>query len=487
MNKIAEKLAESTAKAESRSRIELICDSVPCIIVTVDLGAVNGMNEQEFAQIFAGLPTAQKTALLRVLKGETDESIAKSLGIKEAGVRKHIERVIQAFGLRNQPSEKRISKRPELFALFAQYQPELLSEKTLEIAEKVDLANLELQIRATTEIRLPEGQLPLDSKFYIPRPPVEENCYQMILQPGALIRIKAPQQMGKTSLMQKILNYAETKGCQKVFLDLGEVENAVLQDLDRFLRWFCDRVSRQLGIKPKLEDYWDNELLSSNSNCSDYFEKYLLSEISSSLVLGLDNVELLFSSMTISQDFFGLLRTWHEYSKTQKTWKKLHLIVTHSTEIYVPLDADRSPFNVGLPVELPEFTREQIEDLAKRYNSKLTFSSEELKEIMDLLGGHPYLIQIALYHISYRQISVEEFLATSLGDRSIYRNHLLNHADNLKKNPKLFEALKAAFKTNKPMNFSEEDRYKLQSLGLIKEINRQFFPRCDLYRQYFSK
>jgi putative cell wall-binding protein len=116
---------------------------------------------------------------------------------------------------------------------------------------------------------------------------------------------------------------------------------------------------------------------------------------------------------------------------------------------------------------------------------------------MDLLGGHPYLIQMALYHISHRQISVEELVNTSVDDRSIYRDHLLNHVDYLKKNPLLFESLKSAFSTKEEaMIFNDEQAYKLEDLGLIKkadDANRsskkenKFIPRCDLYRQYFSK
>jgi hypothetical protein len=286
--------------------------------------------------------------------------------------------------------------------------------------------------------------------------------------------------------MSRILHHAEQEGSRTVALSFQLANKRIFTNSDTFLQWFCACIGQELGMLDQLVKCWQlADIIGSNQCCKAYFEQYLLSETSASLTLGLDEVDRVFDSPEIADDFFGLLRALHEEAKRRDIWKKFRLVVVHSTEVYIPLDVNKSPFNVGLPVELPEFTREQIEDLAKRYQS--TLSSSELKEIMDLLGGHPYLIQMALYHISYRQISVEEFLATSVGDRSIYRDHLLNHADNLKKNPKLFEALKAAFKTNKPMNFSEEDRYKLQSLGLIKEINRQFFPRCDLYRQYFSK
>ena len=40
---------------------------------------------------------------------------------------------------------------------------------------------------------------------------IETECYQTILQPGALIRIKAPSKMGKTPLLNNILAYAVIK------------------------------------------------------------------------------------------------------------------------------------------------------------------------------------------------------------------------------------------------------------------------------------
>ena len=44
---------------------------------------------------------------------------------------------------------------------------------------------------------LPGGQVDLASLYYVERPPTEKNCYETVLKPGALIRIKAPRQMGK--------------------------------------------------------------------------------------------------------------------------------------------------------------------------------------------------------------------------------------------------------------------------------------------------
>jgi len=62
--------------------------------------------------------------------------------------------------------------------------------------------NLDFQAISASlkDIRLEsfDGQVSLNSSFYIERLNIESNCYQTILEPGALIRIKAPKKMGKT-------------------------------------------------------------------------------------------------------------------------------------------------------------------------------------------------------------------------------------------------------------------------------------------------
>ncbi len=49
-----------------------------------------------------------------------------------------------------------------------------------------------------------EENLTLD--LYVKRPPIESICYETLLQPGSLVRIKAPSLMGKTSLITRILS-----------------------------------------------------------------------------------------------------------------------------------------------------------------------------------------------------------------------------------------------------------------------------------------
>ena len=212
----------------------------------------------------------------------------------------------------------------------------------------------------------PFGSVPLDSDFYIERPPIEADCYEMIFSEGALIRIKAPKQMGKTSLMTRILDYAKRHDYQTANLNFQSVDAELLTNLDLFLQWFCASVSDELNMPDKIGNYWKG-VLGSKNKCTNYFGRYLLPEINNSIVLALDEVDEIFKHPTIAADFFGLLRTWHERSKNEEAWRQLRLVIVHSQEVYIPLKINQSPFNVGFAIELPELNFVEVHSLAQRH------------------------------------------------------------------------------------------------------------------------
>lgn len=332
------------------------------------------------------------------------------------------------------------------------------------------------------EPELPGGQVDVASQFYVERPPIEERCYQTILQPSALIRIKAPRQMGKTSLMAKILHRASSQNYRTVPLTFQLVDKTVFANLDKFLKWFCAYVGRELHIANQLDDYWD-DIFGSKVNCKDYFEKYLLPQIDTPLVLGLDEIDRVFQYPDIAEDFLGLLRAWHEESKRRDIWKKLRLIVVHSTEVYIPMNINQSPFNVGLPVDLPEFNAGQIQDLAARHN--LNWSDAEVEKLMAIVGGHPYLVRVALYHISRSDLTLDELKESAIADAGIYSDHLRRQLWNLEEYPELAAGMKEIAAANSPVQLKAIQAFKLDSLGLVKLQGNECVPRCELYRQYF--
>ncbi|NMG10838.1 AAA-like domain-containing protein [Brasilonema sp. UFV-L1] len=338
------------------------------------------------------------------------------------------------------------------------------------------------QMQRKIALESPEGQVPLSSTLYIERN-LEQICYQEILQPRALIRIKAPRKMGKTSLMTRILAYGRLHNYHTVRLSLHRAETEVFTSLEKFLRWFCANVTHQLGLESKLEDYWDEEI-GALMNCTIYFQGYLLQQISSSVILALDEVNKLFEYPKLARDFLALLRSWHEETRDISIWQKIRLVIVQSTDIYIALDINKSPFNIGLVIDLPPFTRFQVEDLAQRHGLQMTYSV--LEQLIELTGGFPYLVRLALYQIVHGEILLENLLQNARNHTAIFSNHLQEQLSYLQQNTDLADAFQQVIMTTKPITLEQQIAFQLKSLGLVHLSGRQATVSCGLYREYFS-
>ena len=383
----------------------------------------------------------------------------------------------------------------ELWELLSLSLEERVTKKTFRVAlERRQSSNLEpkkvLSARLpkvsknyADVIDFPSGSVPLHSHLYIERTPIEARTYSQIKQPGSLIRIKAPNQMGKTSLLLRILDRASKIGMSTVTLNLHQAEGKVCTCLDKFLRWFCFNISRQLQLEPKLEDYWDEDM-GSKVSCTAYFQCYLLEQIDSPIVLALDEVNQIFEYPEIASEFLSLLRSWHEEAKVIDIWQKLRLVVVHSTEVYIPLNINQSPFNIGLPIELPMFTKEQVKELAQLHGLDWANGSE-IEQLMGMIGGHPYLVRVALYYLTHYQLSLEKLLREAATLTGIYSNHLRRHWVTLQQHPELKLALQRAIDSQESIRLEAITAYKLESMGLIKLNSDRATLSCELYRLYF--
>ncbi|MEG4634473.1 AAA-like domain-containing protein [Microcoleus sp. AR_TQ3_B6] len=326
----------------------------------------------------------------------------------------------------------------------------------------------------------PEGQVPVASRLYIERSTIEQTCYQEILQPRAFIRIFAPRKMGKTSLIARILDYGSSQNYHTVRLSLHCAGTQVFASSDRFLRWFCTNVTKQLGLESRLNDYWDEDM-GPLINSTIYFQGYILKEIFNPMVLALDGIDQLFQYPELAGDFFVLLRSWYQETKDTSVWQKLRVVMAHSVELYIPLPTNRSPFNVGLAIELPTFNQEQVQDLAQRHQLQLT--KPELEQLMKLTGGSPYLIRLALYQSSRLKIPIQTLLQDATTDRGIYQQHLQYQWWNFQQDPDLFDAFRQVLTA--PIQLNMEVGFKLKSLGLVHIIENKLTVSCELYREYF--
>lgn len=335
------------------------------------------------------------------------------------------------------------------------------------------------------DLPFPEGAVALESPLYIERPGIESLCFEAVLKLGALIRIKASKMMGKTSLLLRLLSYAKNHHCQVVYLNLQSIDRSIVTDLEKFLRWLCVIVGRELKLENQLSQYWDTDILGSNDNCTAYFEEYLLTTIKEPLVLCFDDVDRLFPYAEVVEDFLGLLRSWHEKGKTAKIWQQLRLVIAHSTEVYIPLDINQSPFNAGIPIELSEFSLDQVQELAHRHH--LDWQEQQSSQLMQIVGGHPYLVRLAMYAVSSGNITLPRLLQEASTEAGIFSQHLRRYLETLQQTPELAQMFRQVVLSPDPVELPSMQIYQLYSMGLVKRLNNQVMPRCNLYREYFGR
>jgi hypothetical protein len=333
--------------------------------------------------------------------------------------------------------------------------------------------------------------------IYIERPPIEETCRQAIQNPGGLIRIKAPQKMGKTLLLRKTLDYARSLGYRTASIDFSEwgLNNPIFDDYEPFQKSLCIEISKCLQIKDKdiernISETWGIRL--SQTKPTNYFQDYLLSQ--GGLVVSFDRFEVLFDKRNIFEDFCCLLRSWHE--KTNSQWQNFKLILVNSTDDYPELDINHSPFNVGIGVNestgLTGFSLSQTRELLNFYQLEdLSIANETvLQKFVDFVGGHPFLLDESFKYLRRNPTqTLQQVKEESPTKTGIFNHHLGEILETLSKESHEYlknDYIKIIQQYPNSVDLPQKSAFNLRSLGLIKNAdNGCFVSSCDLYRLYF--
>ena len=330
-------------------------------------------------------------------------------------------------------------------------------------------------------LEMPEGTMDPQSAFYVERAE-DQVALEVIERQGVTITIKAPRQMGKSSLLMRLIEAAVKVGKRVAFLDFQLFDQAALTDADTFFRQFCTWLTDQLEIEDQAEAYWQMPL-GNSQRCTRYVSRYLLKELGSPLVLAMDEVESVFDT-NFRSDFFGMLRSWHNQRLAGSIWKQLDLALVTSTEPYQLIDnLNQSPFNVGEVIELADFSPEQVADLNRRHGSPLTSAQEQ--QLMALLRGHPYLVRRALYLVASQRISPADLFSQATDDRGPFGDHLRNHLFRLHGKADLIQGLRQVIRHHTCPD--ERVFFRLRGAGLVRREGREVWPRCQLYADFFRE
>jgi hypothetical protein len=149
----------------------------------------------------------------------------------------------------------------------------------------------------------------------------------------------------------------------------------------------------------------------------------------------------------------------------------------------MPPSIDPSLLNTGLVIELAEFTPAQVQDLAGRWKQEIT--EQQIEQLITLLGGHPYRLQLAFYHLRQQTITLAELLANSEIAFAIYADHLEQQWWNLQRYPDLLPFFRQILAQSNPVDCEADQASQLYKMGLVHLHALQASLACELFRPFF--
>lgn len=336
--------------------------------------------------------------------------------------------------------------------------------------------------KATDVAALHDDRGPMDSNspFYVLRS-VEQDALDEIKRRGTVILIKGSGQMGKSTLIRRILETAKVENKLVTYIDFQRFGKVVLNNAEQFFRQFCVQLSYQLGATDRLSEY-DQLPFSNTDRVTNYVSNTLLKRSAKPIVIALDEVDCFFDA-DFRSDFFAMLRSWYNEGAFFPVWKQLDIVIATSVEPFLLIDDQGSPFNIGLKVDLTPFTPEEVMELNVRYGSPL--SSEEQKQLRSLVGGHPFLVRRALYLIAKKTLTIHQFFDTATDDRGPFGDHLGYLNNRLHDKEGLLKGMVEILTTSTCKD--ERAVLSLEGLGLVLRDKRIVVPACQLYGRYFKE
>jgi DNA-binding SARP family transcriptional activator len=326
------------------------------------------------------------------------------------------------------------------------------------------------------------GAVTPDSPIYVVRD--ADHTLGAAVQDGeSIVLAKGPHQVGKTSLLARGAEIARREGMRVAISDCSKLEEGQLQTAESTYRTFARQITSQLELSD-LSSLWHPDA-GSSENLEQFLRCGVLLPDAPPFVWMIDEVDRLFGC-PFTNDLFALFRAWHnERALAPDTrWSALTIVIAYATEVHLIIDdLNQSPFNVGVRVELGDFTLDQVAELTRVYGISKHEADE--RHLYRLLGGHPYLVRCALDAMQAGSASLDELEAAALRDEGPLAGHLRRLLNLLRRDRQLTEAVRSIL--NGRPRLSQETFYRLRSAGVVMGAGAgDCRLRCRLYESYLK-
>ena len=215
-------------------------------------------------------------------------------------------------------------------------------------------------------------------------------------QEGRYTYVLTSRQMGKSSLMTHAAEQLRSLQIQPLIIDLQAIGIQVTAD-----QWYLGLLAAmegQLMLDTDILDWWKNhQHLGLTQRFTTFFEQVLLQEISDRIVIFVDEIDTVLS-VDFADDFFIAIRYFHQNRAQNPDLYRLSFVLLG---VAAPGDLirnqQRTPFNIGQPIDLRGFTVAEVQPLGAGLAQLLGISEPQalavLEAVLHWTGGQPFLTQ----------------------------------------------------------------------------------------------